>query len=200
MVFLFLSLLPLLSCKKGKMGEDYYPMGIGSVWNYESSVIKESATSIDTIQKGTTKVKAEKKYKLDTGEDCIFFTLISTVTIPGETTYTATSGYIAREHNNYILLYGSPDDTEPDTILALPLEKDKAWQVNPYFTAKVIGQEDVTVKAGTYKNSWKIEVIGGPAPAMTTYSWYANGIGKVKEYSELFGYIYSSELVSATIR
>ena len=69
--------------------------------------------------------------------------------------------------------------------------------------ATVIGQEDVSVAAGTYKGAWKVQV-GRPGAAQGIYQWFARGTGMVKQYEDNtnLGYelVYDEELTSATIK
>ena len=80
----------------------------------------------------------------------------------------------------------------------------QSWSQGPA-TAIVVGQEDVTVAAGTYKKAWKVKTItniGGVTVQM--FNWYARGVGNVKMHyeGEYQGYsqVYNEELTSATIK
>lgn len=206
-----LLLVPILLflCCGGKSGTEYYPMGVGSVWNYEFYTVNVSSTSTDTIQKGWIETKATKEDKLSSGEDVVEFvqkcsTLVhmppspDTIIVTFDTTY-------AREHQDYILVYETKADNSPDTALALPLEKDKTWRQNAYATVKVLGQENVSVKAGDYQDAWKLEATMTNPITMSVYSWLAEGVGHVKthyEYEPIQGFkqIYNMELVSADIK
>ncbi len=203
-LLLLLPILFFLSCGIFGKKEEYFPMGIGSVWNYFSLSLIETASSTDTIQKVTIQTEARKKDKLTTGEDVTEFFSTDTIKmkIPYETTYVVTRSSYIRESGNYILTYESKSDETPDTTLVQPLAKDKSWRVNSTTTATVISQEDVTVKAGTYKNAWKIEL---NTNGNKMYYWYANGKGMVKGYMENeyvpgYKFILNMELTSATIK
>ncbi|MGQ9708355.1 MAG: hypothetical protein ACUVUR_05715 [bacterium] len=196
----------LLSCDLGGK-EDYYPLTVGSKWEYSGYVLLETGTDAqpDTIIRMTAAFIANKNDKLSSGEDVteMIATLESHYYYPNETTITQIDTSYTRETGNAILEYGSKDDTSPDTALVLPLEKDKTWHVNPGVIARVLIQEDVMVKAGTYKNAWKIEQTE-TGTGYKTYYWYANNIGLVKIYNQHTEqsntYTFNMELVSANIK
>lgn len=186
--------------------EDYYPTTVGSKWDYSGYVLRSTATDAtpDTIEKINVTVRATKKDKLNTGEDVT--EMVSTMDVhiyyPMDTTYTGVDTSYIRETENAVLEYGSKSEIEPDTILALPLTKDKTWSNDSY---KVIDQENVTVPAGTYKKAWKIEhttTEGGET--YKEYYWFANNIGLAKVFwQQSYGtdlITFTIELVSASIK
>jgi len=158
-------------------GADYSPMAVGSVWNYQGYT-KTDTTIVTT---STSKTEAKAEAKLTSGEDVVEFvsTTNTTVKATGQTT-TSTSKYYLRDAGDYILSYAKLDDTKPDTVLALPLEAGKTWHPDSGVTAKVIAEEDVTVKAGDYK-AWKTEY---NTAGFISYTWLADGIGGVHTHSE----------------
>ncbi|MEO0049518.1 MAG: hypothetical protein ABIK23_06725 [candidate division WOR-3 bacterium] len=199
----------LLSCDIfGGKEENYFPTTVGSKWDYTSVILLETSgtdATPDTIQTMTINLLANKKDKLDSGEDVT--EMVATVTThiysPTETTYTSTDTSYVQETSNAVLTYESKSDTAPDTSLVIPLAKDKTWHVNADVIAKVLDQEDITVTAGTYKKAWKIEQTV-TSLADKQYYWYANNVGMVKAYWEQdYGtakVTFSMELTSATIK
>ncbi len=177
----------LLSCDIfGGKEENYFPTTVGSKWDYTSVILLETSgtdATPDTIQTMTINLLANKKDKLDSGEDVT--EMVATVTThiysPTETTYTSTDTSYVQETSNAVLTYESKSDTAPDTSLVIPLAKDKTWHVNADVIAKVLDQEDITVTAGTYKKAWKVEQ-SSTSGGEKQYFWYANNIGMAKAY------------------
>ncbi len=202
-LFLAIPLFILLFIFCGEKGEEYFPMGVGSVWKYTGYTLLITSSSTDTIQKFTSDTKADSKGNLDNGLEVTLFVNIETVYVksPYETTLVEVDTTYIRESGNYILSYESKSDPTPDTVLALPLEKDKTWQVDSTTTAKVLVEENVTVPAGTFK-AWKVEQTTQGIPI---YYWFAEGTGLVKvnmDYEPISGYRYvmNMELKSANVK
>jgi len=188
--------------------EDYYPMSVGSTWNTEGYVLYGTTlAALDTMQTSTTLTKVARQVQLSTGEQALEFSSTTTVhqRSPYETTYTTTSTSYVRETGAAILSYQALNDPTPDTVLALPLTVGKTWHFDDSTVAQVIGQENVTVKAGSYQNAWKIKVsTTALGQTMDAYCWFANHVGQVKTHLEFTagGYttVFHDELVSADIK
>lgn len=201
--------LLLLNCDIFGSKEDYYPTTIGSVWNWFSCSIMQTGTdaSPDTIEIVESSTRATKNEKLATGEDVVELVKTATVHIryPFDSTYTICDTCYVREDKNWVLSYESRNDIEPETTLALPLATGKTWRVTSGLSGQVLGQENVTVRAGSYSNAWKIELtnITGTDTFKVDY-WYANRVGNVMFHSEHsyanYTVIYHGELVSANIK
>ncbi len=195
----------LLNCPGGV--EDYYPTTIGSVWNYKMFVLMASPTdgTLDTIQTETRATVATRNDKLTSGEDVVEIVSTNLVTLrfPRESTFTIVETCYVRETGDMVLSYATKDDTEPDTTLVLPLSRGKTWNVGHGITAEVIEQEDVTVAAGTYKNTWKIKQRESGATE-EIFIWLANRVGTVKIHSEWssggYNFTLHGELTSASIK
>ncbi len=199
-----LAALSLLNCPGGV--DDYYPTSVGSNWNYRMFVLMSSTDgTADTVQTMQMTTLANRKDKLHSGEDAIemITTTINTIKIPRESTFTVVETNYVRETGNAVLDYDSKDDTEPDTILVLPLAKGKIWHIAEEILAEVMDQEDVTVAAGTYKKTWKIKQ-RETGTDEEIYIWYANRVGMVRVHSEwsFMGYNFTmhGELTSASIK
>ena len=196
----------IMGCKKSG-SEDYFPMSVGSQWEYSGYMLYGTTNPpTDTMQTMTSTTVAQAKTNLTSGEEVTPFqtTTIRHRTFPIVTTDTSVGTGYVRESGDVILSYDSLSSTVPDTLLTLPLEANKTWHNGPNSTALVVGQEDVTVAAGTY-NAWKIKytTVSG-TDTMEMFQWFAKGIGLVKthsEYTELeFNFISNQELTSATIK
>jgi hypothetical protein len=182
-----------------------FPMTIGSVWNTESCLLEGQATAaLDTFETGVMTTTALERANLTNGKDVVKFRSESTVHLrTPDSTYTTTSYSLLREDSAAILSYGALDDTIGDTVMMSNPAAGQSWSQGPA-VAVVVGQEDVTVAAGTYRKAWKVKTvtsIGGITVVM--FSWYARGVGSVKIHyeGEYQGYsrVYNQELTSATI-
>ncbi len=198
-----------LSCDVFGGKPDYFPISIGSTWNWFSCVVLASGTDAppDTLQVGNMTTKATRNEKLASGEDVVELVKVGVFTnrYPRESTYTIYDTCYVRELSNMILSYDSKDDAEPETTLALPLAAGKTWRVTQELFAKALLQEDVTVRAGSYQNAWKIEMSeASGADTFRMFYWYANKVGNIKYHSEqdvgTSTFIYHGELVSAIIK
>jgi hypothetical protein len=193
-----------MSCNRD--GGSIFPMTIGSVWNTEFYLLEgQSVASLDTFETGMTTTTALEKANLTTGKEIVKFKHESTVHLHIlDSTYTATTYSLMHEEGDAIVSYAALDDTTGDTVVMAYPAVGQSWSQGPA-TAIVVGQEDVTVAAGTYRKAWKVKTItniGGVTVQM--FSWYARGVGNVKMHyeGEYQGYsqIYNEELTSATIK
>jgi hypothetical protein len=190
---------------------DISPLSVGSVWNMEMLLLSGTTlASLDTAQTGTGVNTAVEKTTLSNGKEVIKFKSESTTIIHrpdplSDTTITTTNISYYREEGDWILGYSALDDTTGDTMMVSTPTVGKTWSQSAYATATVVGQEDVTVKAGTYKNAWKVKLVSTAGGYITEiYSWYAKGTGMVKMHYEfaMGGYtqVYNQELTSATVK
>jgi hypothetical protein len=182
------------------------PMTIGNVWNTELYALGGlTGTTLDTLETGVTTTTAFEKANLTNGKEVVKLKSESTVHLrTPDSTYTTTGDSLLREEDGAILSYGALDDTTGDTVMMSSPAVGQSWSPGPA-TAIVVGQEDVTVPAGTYKKAWKVKVItnmGGVTVEM--FNWYARGVGNVKMHyeGEYQGYsqVFDEELTSATIK
>jgi hypothetical protein len=183
-----------------------FPMTLGSVWHTESCLLEgQTVAALDTFETDVTTTTALEKTNLTNGKEVVKFQSESTVHLrTPDSTYTTTSYSLLREENGAILSYGALDDTTGDTVMMSSPAVGQSWSPGPA-TAIVVGQEDVTVPAGTYKKAWKVKIItniGGVTVEM--FNWYARGVGNVKMHyeGEYQGYsqVFDEELTSATIK
>ena len=182
------------------------PMTVGNVWNTELYALAGlTGTTLDTFETGVTTTTALDKASLTNGKEVVKLKSESTVHLrtPDSTSTTTTYSWLAEE-DGAILSYGALDDTIGDTLMMSSPAVGQSWSPASG-TAMVVGQEDVTVAAGTYKKAWKVMTmvnIGGVTVKM--FTWYARGVGNVKMHYEgaYLGYsqVYDEELTSATIK
>lgn len=207
--FILVSGLLITGCGIFGKREDYYPLAVGNSWNYRGwvRVVNGPDVQPDTVQTSDIRVAATRKTNLSTGEEV--FELVNTTTLhfryPIETSYTVIDTSYERETGGLVLSYASIADNQPDTILVLPLVKDRTWRVDEYTISRVLGQEDVDVPAGVYKNAWKIEQVSNVGGLTSTqHVWYANQVGMAKaHFQESRGglsYEFNLELISATVK
>jgi hypothetical protein len=183
-----------------------FPMTVGSVWHTQSSVL-DGATpdALDTSATVVTTTTVSEKDSLANGKEVVRFTSEATVHQRSpESTYTTTSVSLLREENGVILSYGALDDTIGDTLLMSEPEVGQSWSPG-LATSLVIGQEDVTVPAGTYKKAWKVKTITNLGIiTFDMFSWYARGVGNVKNHYEAtyegLTQVFDEELTSVTIK
>jgi hypothetical protein len=187
------------SCKS--KSSDIYPMSVGSVWNMDVLVTFDTTTiaSLDTSATGTYVTTAVEKASLVSGEGVVKMkTEMSEHIKTPDTTITFTTYSYVREAGDWILSYSDLSDPTGDTVMVTTPAVGKTWHQGTD-TAEVITQENVTVKAGTYKDAWKVKVTNSGGDV---FYWYAKGVGMVKAYSEEQTYNIKStlELTSATIK
>lgn len=178
--------------------DDYFPMGVGSTWNYSWMVIVTVGGGAPDTTSETVKTVAKATDQIGSEEVVMFITELSDKDTEFETTY-------VKKTDDDIIVYSSKTDTTPDRVMALPLEANKTWTVNEGYTARAIGRESVTVPAGTYGKAWKIEYsLVTDSDTLKFHQWFAAGTGFVKYHSarsdSLMSMTMKQELTSATIK
>ncbi|MCX6841049.1 MAG: hypothetical protein NTX53_02015 [candidate division WOR-3 bacterium] len=206
---LFLSTIAavaLLGTSCTPSGGPIYPMTIGSVWNMSSyTLYGTTLASLDTMTTGTQTNTALEKANLSNGREVVKFKNDATVHYKAlDTTITTTSYSYVAEVGDTIFSYTSLDDTIGTPVMRSNPAAGQTWAEGSVI-ATVVGQENVTVAAGTYRKAWKIKTItniGGVTVEM--FSWYARGVGNVKMHyeGEYQGHsqVFNEELTSATIK
>ncbi len=178
-------------------GGDIFPMSVGSVWNMDMV----ATAAQDTFMTGTYVTTAVEKANLGSGEEVVKMkTEMSQHIRMPDTTITTTSYAYVREAGDWILSYSDLNDSTGDTVMVTTPTVGMKWHQGTG-TTEVIGQEDVTVKAGTYKSAWKFKMT---TSGTDFFYWYAKGIGMVKAHSEYeeqsVEWMNDMELTSATIK
>lgn len=197
LVFVPIALL-IIGCGGGE--KNYYPLTEGNTWNYRTIT---TMTIGDSTSSDTSSMTTEITVKTTLNNGTEVYEQIMTMEGSTDTSY-------VQETDDYILSYEDKADTEPDTMVALPLEEGKTWTVladSTYTeTGKAIGKESVTVPAGTYDDCWKIAYIyADSAFSETSFVYLAPDIGMVKVYESTeidtnMTSEFTMELESATIK
>lgn len=177
-----LLLIPLVvfivGCGGDEEGTVFYPLSVGNEWNFDMSMT-ETTPSDTTVVTGTQSQEITAETTLDDGTAVFEQRFITTMEIDTLTTIVDTSIEYMEETEDYLLVYDNKADTMPDTVAALPPEAGKSWTVDHNTTAEYIGQESVTVPAGTFSNCWKmVHVDSGSTD--TTWIYVAEDVGPVK--------------------
>lgn len=206
LVLAAIAAVALLGTSCNSSAGSIYPMTIGSVWNMSMyTLYGTTLAALDTMSTGTQTNTALEKANLSNGREVTKFK--SDVTIrykTPDTAITTTSYSYAAEVGDTIFNYANLDDTTGTPMMRLTPAPGQTWTAGSA-TATVVGQEDVTVAAGTYKGAWKVKfTTSNGGVTMDMYEWFAKGTGMVKAYFDYTsnGYQtqYSEELTSATIK
>jgi len=161
--------------------------------------------ALDTAQTGTVVTTAVEKANLTSGEEVVKFkNEVTTHIKTPDTTYTNTTYSYSREAGDWILSYSDLSDSTADTVMVTTPSVGKTWHQGTA-TAEVVGQEDVTVVAGTYKGAWKVKLtVTSGGYTIQMYYWFAKGTGMVKMHwdwsAQGYSQTYNQELTSATIK
>ncbi len=187
----------LVSCGGGE--KDYWPLNTGNVWEYK---MVTTVTAPDTTITMTDTMKTEVTNKTTLNNNTEVYEVITTSRTFADTSY-------QQKTDDYIFSYENKADTEPDTIIALPLEENKSWNIHKDSsyteTMKVLGKESVTVPAGTYDDCWKgLDIYTDGVRTETSYVWIAPDVGWVKmtmtEADTNFTMETKVELINVTIK
>jgi hypothetical protein len=161
---------------------DYYPLTVGSVWKYRSYYDSAGKPDVEHPTQRST-VRIARKDKLAGGEEAVM------VVTRNELPYVFVETTFVRQSEGYILEFRKRDSKTSDTLLAVPPAQGKGWHRvigGPIsFPARFVDQQAVTVKAGTYPQTWHtVAEPESPLPPGKISSWYAPGVGLVKYRSE----------------
>ena len=183
-----------------------HPMTIGNVWNMSVSTLHGPAiATLDTVSTATITRTALQKANLSNGQEVVEFRDDTTThTRTPDTTISTTGYFYMAEVGDTIKSYTSLDDTTGTSTLMSNPAAGQTWTEGTT-TATVVGQEDVTVTAGTYRRAWKVKLsVSHGSLAFDIYEWYARGTGMVKVYYDAsYGgseRVFDEELTSATIK
>jgi hypothetical protein len=175
-------LLPLVALIVSCGGEEdeYLPLAVGNTWNYDMTYLMIYIDTVEATGTSVTEVTAEAT--LDNDVDVLEF--VETMTWDTLLPNTAETTYLY-ETDDYLLIYDDLADTVPDTSLVLPFEEGNTWLVYAdsldTLTAEVVGQETVTVPAGTFEDCWDIEYT---SLGQTQHNWFALDVGPVKHFMQ----------------
>ncbi len=176
------------------------PITVGNDWNYGLTTIMTGTVNDTMTGSQTLQISRETTLDNETGAFEVIFRMEYDDTLVTGTTDTM---YFV-ETDDYLLVYSSKSDTEPDTHLVFPVETGNTWTVHKDTsstqTATVLGKKNVNVPAGTYNDCWEIGYI---YDGETTYTYWAPGTGNVKSYmymQDTMSIEMTLELESATIK
>jgi hypothetical protein len=169
-----LLLIPLVVLIVGCGGEEeeanYFPLTVGNEWNFDMTMT-ETTPSDTFVVTATQNLEITTETTLDNGTEV--FEMIMTMTFDDTLVPDFADTVYFDETEDYIMVYDAKADTVPsDTMLALPLETGKTWADH-----EVMGQDDVTVPAGTFNDCWEIREVDDED---TTYMYWASDVGMVK--------------------
>jgi len=198
----FLPVIALIIGCGGDDVENFFPLVVGNVWNYD---LLYTMMAVDTTEyTGTSTTEITQETTLDNDVD-VFEQVTTTVWDDTTVMVNSVDTTYIQETEDYILVYNDLADTEPDTSLVLPIEEGNTWTVyadtTDTLTADVIGQEDVTVPAGTYADCWDIMYT---SLGQTQDDWFAPDVGIVRQYMSIIAapvtIEFTRELTSSTIQ
>lgn len=169
----------------GSGDPDYWPMAEGNCWHFRDMTIRTppDSASDTTVFEDATVWRCCDKETMDDGEQAWAVDVGD-----GDTAF-------FRETGDAVLVYASRSETEPDTWLCFPLEQGRVWEYGN--SAMVVrGKETVSVPAGTYRNCWKVQLLGLLDQDFDFHTWFAPDVGMVKTEMaiESEGYSYVSRL------
>jgi hypothetical protein len=181
-LLLLIPIIVLIIGCGGDDGTNYFPLTVDNEWNYDMTIttiiVIDTVTSDTTVLTGTQNQEITAETVLDNGTAVFEETMIMTMEIDTLTTIVDTSIFYIEETEDYLLGYDTKADTIPDTVAVLPPETGKTWNVDDSTTAEYIGQESVTVPAGTFSNCWKMVQVESTND--TTWIYLAENVGPVK--------------------
>jgi len=160
---------------------DYYPLTVGSVWKY--LLYDHDSTGKPDVEHPTQpfSVRIARKDKMASGEEAVM------VVRRNELPYVFVETTFVRQSEGYILQSRKRDSKISDTLLAVPPAQGKGWHSwyggRLSFPVRFADQQAVTVKAGTYHQTWHT-VEEPESLSIKISSWYAPGVGLVKYHSE----------------
>ncbi|MEO0081587.1 MAG: hypothetical protein ABIL25_04755 [candidate division WOR-3 bacterium] len=172
---------------------NYFPLGVGSTWQYLMLDIRVYPDSTDTLAQDTISIEAKAETQLTSGEKAVLMEVKESGSV--DSVYYRTT-------DDFVLFYEDLDDDEPDTIIKFPLEPDNIWHLDEDILVRVVGQETKTVVAGTYKNCWKLRQTEDGELLLDM--WFAPNIGlclaELDEEYQGIHYIERLELNSVRIK
>ncbi len=166
------ALIVLISCTGDEDIDDYHPLAVGYRWEYD--VTQTESDTQTGVQISTITAEVTSSHGM------LFEQVTSTAWEDTSTTAWLDTSYL-QENDGNVLFYSGINDSEPDTLLVLPLVLGNTWTVRieswGSMTGEVIGLENVAVPAGTFAECWCIRYTGLDD---TGYSWFARDVGLIK--------------------
>ncbi|UCF71548.1 MAG: hypothetical protein JSW49_04560 [candidate division WOR-3 bacterium] len=166
------ALILIISCTADDDTADYHPLAVGYSWEYD--VIQTDSQTQTAVQISTITAEVVSSH------GTLFEQVTSTDWEDTSTTAWLDTSYL-QERGGNVLFYNDINDSEPDTLLVLPLVLGNTWtvRIEPWgsMTGEVLGLEDLAVPAGTFTECWRIQYTGLDD---TGYSWFAPDVGLIK--------------------
>lgn len=166
------TLILIISCTTDEDIEDYHPLAVGHRWEYD--VIQTDLDLQTGVQISTITAEVASSH------GTLFEQVTSTAWEDTSSTAWLDTSYL-QERDGNVLFYNDINDSEPDTLLVLPLVLGNTWtvRIEPWgnMTGEVLSLEEVAVPAGTFAECWRVQYTGLDD---TGYSWFARDIGLIK--------------------
>jgi hypothetical protein len=175
---------------------NYYPMAVGSYWEYEASGV-EIYTTPDTLDMTGTMTRTVAADTITVDSIPVFemhvrWTTIYVSRMTGDTVNVARFAdtlYIC-DTDTLVTMYYGLGESVPDTLLVLPGEVGASWlsRAGGLRTSTVTSlSEAVDVPEGSYDDCMALDEISETSPENLWQYWYADGVGDVKEFEHLQG-------------
>ncbi|MFO7675287.1 MAG: hypothetical protein R6X12_03085 [bacterium] len=180
--------LACLSCDQFEGDADFFPTAVGSSWRYEAEMVLLPS---DTILTQVTNLRVTGTAPLGAGGTAAVFVTTDSLRqrVPWDTLLVNSDTSWILKDSRWVLDFDGPNDDKPDTMLVLPLELNKTWQVlvkaDTTVWGTVVKRENITVPAGTFADCWAVEYeysYTGGSYKLT--HWYAEEVGWVRGWSE----------------
>lgn len=165
-------------------GSSFFPLTVGSTWDYRMIMTitqyePDTTSTVDTLAYSTA---ITEETTLSNGTEVVEQRTIVETGMGIDTMYS-----YMRDTGDYLLVYDSKTDTTADTAAVYPLEEGNTWTMYND-TVEVVGEESVTVPAGTW-TCWHLAYGDG----MDIY--FAENVGMVKQIQRYTDQYYSYEAV-----
>ena len=174
---------------------DFFPLRVGDSWTYRNS---ESGGYTCKVLSEEPQEGGPPRYLVELRSEVV---ILNTFSKAGDWVLFHSESY--PEHEGLKATYDPPKQYLPN-----PLVAGKKWewsgkdptQMDRHESSQVVGFEDVTVTAGTFRAMKVVsEVSGGSIPMTKTY-WYAEGVGLVKTTTQGGEIKYGSELTDYSFK
>lgn len=185
MVLLFVNCSVVRLVFSGGERNSYYPLSIGSAWEYHLVTTVEAEGKTDTTTRGVYHQRIVQPVTLADGKPAVMRVWNSSITLcsPGlpESSFTQAETSYYRKTASAVYRYQTLQDT-PDSVLLLPIQLDQRW-LSKDVSYWVSAIEDVTVGGKTWQDCWCIQsrAIGSQG---IMKAWIARGAGLVRLFTE----------------
>lgn len=174
---------------------DYFPLRVGNTWKYRHN---------EGIEFSFKVVSGEKQ-----ADGTTLFLIDKSTNTKVLSWYTNANGWVVLrkdaypEHPGLEVTYSPPKQ-----VLKNPLNPGASWmwtgksvtQQESRESHRVVGSEIVKVLAGKFRAMKVVSTISEGAAVKTVTTWYANGVGLVKSWTEAGELKYGWELVEYNVK